>query len=75
APPPAVASAPAPGAPAATLVSTPPANEGDSPVYTKWWFWTAVGVVVVGGVVTAVALSSGGSSSWSNLPDVKGQVR
>ena len=26
---------------------------------TRWWFWTIVGVVVVGGVVTAVALSSG----------------
>jgi hypothetical protein len=30
------------------------------PVYKKWWFWTAVGAVVVGGVVTGLALSRGG---------------
>ena len=47
--------------PGGTLVAqpTPPASSG--PVYTKWWFWTIVGVVVVGGVVTAVALGSGTS--------------
>jgi hypothetical protein len=32
-------------------------EETDS-VLTQWWFWTAVGVVAVGGIVTAVALSS-----------------
>jgi hypothetical protein len=26
------------------------------PVYAKWWFWTGVGVVVAGGVVTTAAL-------------------
>jgi tetratricopeptide (TPR) repeat protein len=31
------------------------------PVYKKWWFWTAVGVVAVGGTVGVVAASSGGS--------------
>jgi hypothetical protein len=25
-------------------------------VYARWWFWTGVGAVVVGGVVTAVLL-------------------
>jgi hypothetical protein len=49
--------------PSGALVAQPsqpqPASSG--PVYTKWWFWTIVGVVVVGGVVTAVALSSGTS--------------
>ncbi len=49
--------------PSGALVAQPsqpqPASSG--PVYTKWWFWTIVGVVVVGGVVTAVALSSGAS--------------
>ncbi len=49
--------------PAGALVAQPsqpqPASSG--PVYTKWWFWTIVGVVVVGGIVTAVALSSGTS--------------
>jgi hypothetical protein len=33
----------------------PPASQ---PVYKTWWFWTGVGVVVVGGVVTAIVLSS-----------------
>ena len=46
---------------AVTLVAqpAPPQPESSGPVYTKWWFWTIVGAVVVGGVVTAVALSGG----------------
>jgi hypothetical protein len=44
--------------PAGTLVAQPTAPESQ-PVYTKWWFWTLIGAVVVGGVVTAVVLSSG----------------
>ncbi len=48
--------------PAGTLVAQPgpppPAAE-PGPFYTRWWFWTIVGAVVVGGVVTAVVLSSG----------------
>lgn len=31
--------------------------EDGSPFYTKWWFWTAVGVVVVAGTVTAIVLT------------------
>jgi hypothetical protein len=46
--------------PAGTLVAQP-APPQSQPVYTKWWFWTIVGAVVVGGVVTAVVLSSGTS--------------
>jgi hypothetical protein len=30
------------------------------PVWRRWWFWTAVGVAVVGGVVAAVALTGDG---------------
>ena len=26
----------------------------------QWWFWTGIGVVVVGGVVAAVAVASSG---------------
>jgi hypothetical protein len=49
--------------PAGALVAQPgPAPAESQPIYTKWWFWTIVGAVVVGGVVTAVALSSGGTS-------------
>jgi len=77
--PPPPAATPVPPAPApapAPLVSTPaPAAAADTspPVYKRWWFWTAAGAVVAAGVITAVALSSGGSSgSWNNLPDVNG---
>jgi hypothetical protein len=47
--------------PAGALVAQPaqPQSESSGAVYTKWWFWTIIGAVVVGGVVTAVALSSG----------------
>jgi hypothetical protein len=48
------------GALVAQPVQPEPASSG--PVYTKWWFWTIIGAVVIGGVVTAVALSSGGTS-------------
>jgi hypothetical protein len=48
--------------PSAALVAQPaPEQPASGPVYTKWWFWTIVGAVVVGGVVTAVVLSSGTS--------------
>ena len=60
--PPAQAPAPTPAAGvdrSAELVSSPqPAPVNDSPVYARWWFWTGIGAVVVGGVVTAVLLGS-----------------
>lgn len=47
--------------------STPPVDEGSS-VTSKWWFWTLLGVVVVGGVVgTYLALSSGGAAPTGSL--------
>jgi hypothetical protein len=49
------------GGPAATLTA-PGTPEEHHPVYTRWWFWTIIGVAVVGGVVAAVALSSGGTT-------------
>jgi len=48
-----------PNGPAATLTATAPPPEESHSVFTRWWFWTIVGAVVVGGAVTAVALSSG----------------
>src|SRR5262245_8481114 len=36
-------------------------KEGPRPIYKKWWFWTGVGVVAVGG--TAAIYASGGGSS------------
>jgi hypothetical protein len=56
APPPDMSSNP----PAATLTATaPPPSDESHPFYTRWWFWTIVGVAVVGGVVGGIALSSG----------------
>jgi len=79
-PPPAATPVPAAPAPApAPLVSAPalstsaPPAEPGHPIYTRWWFWAAAGAVVVAGVVTGIALSSGGSAGpWSNVGDVKG---
>jgi hypothetical protein len=58
APPPGGYAAPPPqGTLIAQPEQTPPAES--SPFYTRWWFWTAVGVVVAGGVVAALVLSGG----------------
>ena len=35
----------------------------NAPVLAKWWFWTGVGVVVAGGVATAIALTTDKSAS------------
>jgi tetratricopeptide (TPR) repeat protein len=58
-PPPAL-SAPAP---TSTPVSTTPTVENSAPsaqteaqpIYHKWWFWTGVGAVVVGGIILILA--------------------
>ncbi len=42
-----------------------PATSG--PITTKWWFWTGVGVVVVGGVVITAALLTEKSAPHGNL--------
>jgi tetratricopeptide (TPR) repeat protein len=80
APAPAVAApglAAAPSGGPAVVVSSPPASAEDHPIYKRWWFWTGVGVVVVGAVVAGIALSSGGTTStpWNNLPPVQGGLR
>jgi tetratricopeptide (TPR) repeat protein len=41
-----------------------------TPVYKKWWLWTIVGVVVVGGVVGGVLAATLPSGEWNNAPDV-----
>jgi len=37
--------------------ATEPSPSDDHPIYTKWWFWTAVGGVVVTGVILALLLN------------------
>jgi hypothetical protein len=52
-------------APTAIVTATQPAPAPRrTPLYKRWWLWTIVGAVVVGGVVTAVALTTGGDS-WT----------
>ncbi len=56
---------PAPPAPSPTpmlLDARMPEAPAEAPVYQRWWFWTGVGAVVAGGVVTAVLLSRGGGT-------------
>ena len=45
-----------------------PGSGGDGGVLTKWWFWTAVGAVVAGGVVTAVLLTQDSDARAEGLP-------
>jgi hypothetical protein len=65
APVPMAAAAPADYRPAVDLTNKPaPAAEQDSPFYAKWWFWTAVGVLVAGGsVATYLVLTRSGTQT------------
>ena len=46
------------------IVEPPPSKPRSAPrPWQRWWFWTAVGIVVAGGITAGVALSSGSSSS------------
>ena len=56
------------GSSSQAVEAEPPARA--TPIYKKWWLWTAVGVVVAGGVVVAVVLTTQPSGTWSNAPDV-----
>lgn len=46
----------------------PVAQEDTAPLYTKWWLWTAVGVVLVAGVVV-IAVTAGGGSDLGQNPN------
>jgi tetratricopeptide (TPR) repeat protein len=46
------------------IVEPPPSKPRHTPrLWQRWWFWTALGVVVLGGVGIAVASSSGSETS------------
>ena len=47
------------------IVMEPPPGKQRPPqhAWQRWWFWTAVGVAVLGGIAVGVALSSGSGSS------------
>lgn len=42
--------------------------ESEGGLLSRWWFWTGVGVVVAGGVVTAVALTTEKSPDKGSVP-------
>ena len=42
------------------LTQTRDEPQASKPLTRQWWFWTGIGAVVVGGVITTIALSSGG---------------
>jgi tetratricopeptide (TPR) repeat protein len=55
---------PAPAAPVLVAAAPEPAPVASpEPPRHRWWLWGALGAVVVGGAVTAVALSTGGSTT------------
>ena len=60
--PPAIPPTAAPANPpeALGIVQTAPTPDlpASTPVYKTWWFWTGIGAVVAGGIVTTVVLSS-----------------
>jgi len=64
-PEPAPAEAP-PIAPAPKVVEAPAAEDEDPSIFSRWWFWTAAGVVVAGaGVGTYLALHKSDSCTSS----------
>jgi tetratricopeptide (TPR) repeat protein len=65
APVPAAAPTEAPAASATVLAPAPAASDTAPPPArrTRWWLWGTIGAVVVGGTITAFALSSGGSTT------------
>ena len=54
----------------AKLAEPPPDPETDDSqgLTQKWWFWTGIGALVLGGVATAVALSRSGGASEPVCP-------
>ena len=58
-PPPNYYPPPPPPTTSGMLVAQPPPPQAEAPIYTKWWFWTGIGVIVAGGIVAAILLSGG----------------
>jgi tetratricopeptide (TPR) repeat protein len=59
--------------PAPVPAPTPaPPPERPTPVYKKWWFWTALAgaAVVVGAAVTVAVVVTRDTPSWSDVADV-----
>lgn len=52
-----------------------PVDEDDGGILSKWWFWTIVGVVVVGGVAIGVGAAASGGTEEPVAGDIGGVVR
>jgi tetratricopeptide (TPR) repeat protein len=49
-------------------------REESKPIYKRWWFWTIVGVAVVGSAATAAAVTMSGGDDWRPTgPDLTGE--
>jgi hypothetical protein len=72
-PPPLAPSAPsvASATPTLTAKATP---ETRHPAWKRWWFWTGVGAVVVGGVVAAFFLTRPETQTPGSLPPIDGRA-
>jgi tetratricopeptide (TPR) repeat protein len=53
------------------LTAPPPGATAEAPIYKRWWFWTAVGVAVVGGTVAVVMATRGNKDIPCGEPDRK----
>jgi len=56
---------PAPAPAPVVAATTTQARHDRTPVYKKWWLWTAVGAVVAGGVVAGVVVATR-PAPWAN---------
>ena len=63
--PPAAATATTPDPLGISQSAPPPEPQESPPVYKRWWFWTGIGAVVAGGVVTGVLLSKKSAATRS----------
>jgi tetratricopeptide (TPR) repeat protein len=62
------APAPAP-APPLELTTSPAPEKSSGAIYTRWWFWTAIGAVVVSGLAVGIAVSHRGQiGDCADLP-------
>jgi tetratricopeptide (TPR) repeat protein len=63
--PPATTSPEAEGIASVSLPAPVPVPLEHTPLYRRWWFWTALGAMAVGAVIASVALSSSSDAPYS----------
>jgi hypothetical protein len=62
-----VTARPPPGQAVGTVTATtsPPDSEATAPIYKRWWFWTAIGVVAAG---VGIAAAGGAFTHYKDAP-------